>query len=643
MKKFLVLVLTVAVLASSFVLPSMAATEPANIGGFDFHSITFHYSEPVVIGYVMKERNVLDENGEVVLDKRGNPKTETYYAFGEPVDSYTIYATENKANQVLSSLEESLYTSYGKNEANFYSVNSTELGIGETSLAYTKYPAPAAYITQIQDKTAIELIGNNNVCGLGDFYDQAKTPNPNMVVENGFFVDEATGKKLDDNGYILDNNNFWHDTKGARVEAFIEDPNGALVWVPLSARMEKGKVLANSEVTAAYLMEKGVISYPEFGKTDEKKETEYKAKKDLYATTFVQLYLIKTDTNNDGKLSKEEIAAVDKADKVFTEADISVYTSPMGVKTLERGTPASGVPKMKATITSVSVEIDALGTQLYSDVAADPQQKNTIVLSVGSVEDNIIIANEIVAKNPKKINNIGTIVGTAKSVTTKTSMALESNAELTKKSVTFDATAETLAAIKNGTPLYLNFHVATQQPVEGIDVSETYFDFAEDDGEYYVNKAETNKEDAEDGKIVSKAEFDKLKGKAKKQYELVELSEIGPITVFEVIEADLANAPVKAANSAFISFNLFGMQIELSKTVFFIIVGAAAAVLVAIIVVIVIVISKKKKKKAASKVEDADTPADAEKAEEADVPATEEVVSDTDAPAEDVAEENKED
>jgi len=605
MKRFLVLVLTVAVLASSFVLPSMAATEPKDIGGFDFYSITFHYSEPTVVGYEYKKVEVEVDGKTRKVDK---------YVFAKPVDKYTIYVTENKDNQVLNSQSESQIKTFGAAASNFFSITSSDYGIGSNELVYSNYPTPAAYITQIQNKTAIMLKDTSNVGGLADFYDQTGAKNPNLVEQDGYFVDAATGNKIDDNGFIIDANNLWHEETGVRVEAFIENAEGKLVWIPYADRVVDGKALANSEINGSYLIEKGALpAYPDFdekfdynedgasgtarAKSADKKV--WQEKKTSYESAFVQLYRIKTDTDGNGKYSKAELAAADDLNKTFTEADIETFTNAANVTSFVRGTPAVGVAKTKATITSITIEIDALGTQLYSDVSADPQQKNTIVLTTGNIYDNVKFAEDVVAKDSTKYNNVGTVVGTAKAVTTKTKMLLEKyeDDKITAKSVTIDATAETLAAVKNGVDLYLNFNVETLQPTDGINVADTYVA----NGTVVTGDRKTDKWTAS----------------------------LASMTVYKLDESDIPSIETE--------------EEEKSGMMLYIIIAAAAVVVIAVVVIIIVVVSKKKKNKAAVAapvVEEA--PAAEETAPEAEAPA-EDVATEAETQTEDVAEENKED
>ncbi|MBQ8164436.1 MAG: hypothetical protein IJZ94_01280 [Clostridia bacterium] len=590
MKKILVLILTVVVLASSFVMPSMAATEPTDIGGFDFYSITFHYSEPMVVNYEIKEREYVDDNGKT--------KKEKYYAFGEAVDSYTIYVTENNDNQLYTSQSETEIKRFKETVSNFFAVESYDLGIGSSELAYTKYPTPAAYITQIHDNTAIMIKDTSNIYGLADFYDQADTKNPNFAEQDGYFIDSDTGNKIDDNGFVIDANNLWHEADGVRVEAFTADASGTLIWVPYASRVVDGKALVNSQVTNSMLIEKGLISaYPEYddsvdydedgtvNKSKDKKE--YESKKSSFEAAYIQLYRIKTDTDGNKTYSEAELAAANDINRTFTQDDVEVFTNAAGVSSFVRGTPTVGIPKAKATITSVTVEIDALGTQLYSDVAADPQQKNTIVLTTGNVYDNVKFAKDVVAKDSTKINNIGEIIGTAKCVTTKTSMDLNEDAELTKKSVTFDATAETLAMLKNGTDIYLNFNVETLQPTDGVEIADTYV----------LNGTQ----------LVGEKKSDKW------------TASLASMTVYKVTEESLESVEVKE---------------EKGNNMMLIIIIAAAAVVVIAVVVIVIVVSKKKKK-AIAPVAFAET--DAESAAEP------EATPEAESAEEEAAEENKED
>lgn len=609
MKKILVLVLTIAVLASSFVMPSVTAAETTEIGGLDFYSITFHYSEPTIVGYVLKERDKLDENGEVVM-KKGEPVKEKYLGFAEPVESFTIKVSESEKDQIINSvfeLEILNPNTTTKNSPNTPVMNyySVAVGYGKvTKLQYTKYPTPVASITNITDGSVLKIKDTDYVCGIDALYDDNGMLNPNLAVDdNGYFIDTVTGNRVDDNGFVLDANNLWHENDGVRVEPFVEDAAGNLFWIPLSSRVVDGKVLASSAIKGADLIKDGIIpEYPEYdktvdydgnGKITNADKRAYESAKTNYETSAsIKNYRIKTDANDDGKISKEEIAAVD-AKTSFTADDIELYFKPgetVGTKVL--GTPVEGAVKMKASIEYITIELDALGSQLYDDVSADPQQNNTITMTIGNTESNLKLAEELVAKNPKKVNNSGSVIGTAKSVTTKTSLNLTEGAESTAKSVKFEATPEALSQLRNGAEIYLNFNIATTQKAEIADLN----DYCISGNVYYDGE-----------KLYSLDEYNALKAAVQKKCVKQEsrVAQINIPVMSEAQLADVAGAGEDDGDSLF------------SKTWFIIALIAAGVVIVAVVVILVIVLSKKKKKAAPAEVaEEAVAPVEEENKED---------------------------
>lgn len=597
MKRILVLVLTIAVLASSFVMPSVTAAETTDIGGLDFYSITFHYSKPTVVGYELKERDKLDENGEVVI-KKGEPVKEKYLAFAEPVDSFTIKVSESVKDQIINSafeLEILDPNTTTKNSANTPVMNfySAVMGFGVVSkLQYTRYPTPVAGITNISDGSILKIKDTDYICGIDELYDANGERNPNLAIDDkGYFIDTVTGNRVDDNGFVLDANNLWHENDGVRVEPFAEGPDGKLTWIPLDVRVADGKVMALSDISGAYLIEKGILpEYPAYDKAvdydgnnrvTKADQKAYDAAKSNYENNAsIKVYRIKTDANDDKKITKDEIAAIDDFNKKFTEDDIELFFKPgetVGTKNI--GTPVEGALKMNATIESITIEIDALGAQLYDDVTKDPQQNNTITLTIGNTQSNIKLAEEIVAKNPKKINNSGSVIGTAKSVTTKTSLNLTEGAEKTTKSITLDATPEALALLRNGAAVYLNFGIKTTQNAEIASLK----DYCVPSNVYFDGE-----------KLYTPDEYEALKG-AEKKLCVKQESIVAQFSVPLMTEAQLADVPSANEDDGDSLFN----------QTWFIITLIAAGVVIIVIVVVVIVLSKKKKKAATAETTEA--------------------------------------
>ena len=123
----------------------------------------------------------------------------------------------------------------------------------------------------------------------------------------------------------------------------------------------------------------------------------------------------------------------------------------------------------------------SLGTQLYDDVASDPQQKNIITLSVNDCELNANYHKkwyeEVLYTDDENKTKATFIVGSAKSVTTRTEISTtkgdykdadEYGYSPTVKSVSVGASEETLSMLPSSAHLYLNFHISEQQPAAAV-------------------------------------------------------------------------------------------------------------------------------------------------------------------------------
>ncbi|MBO4363073.1 MAG: hypothetical protein J5912_01675 [Clostridia bacterium] len=501
MKKILAIILTVIMAVSCMALHAFADEEAPTGDGFDFYSMTAHYKEAVVLTYkyVTKADGIVkkdiygnvvkDENGEdVILDKA--------WIFADPSDSYIvpIVAFTSKdgsyTNDMLSYGNKEL--AKGKTSKLFYSVVSAPYGIDSSNLAIN-----ANYgLTQIADNTAVSIISAATLYGVSEYYDDAGTPNPNFTRDaDGYFLDQeldADGNNLriDINSYVIDKNGIWHARDGHRIEPFIEVGEDKYSWIDLKSRKENGdengKILDYTTITNAILLEKGVITLPEkynfddsamdatvdydgdgkVGTAKDKKafNSLVKEKKNWINGCSIEMFTIDyIDFDGDGKKTEDDLVGYNDPNLVITQEHIMTRTDKEGNVIYVQGSPAIGNPVTKVVIDNITVEIDALGTQLYDDVTADPQQKNTITITTGDVYQNVKKALDYVAEHPEKMYTDGVIIGTAKCVTTKTeSDGSEGVYPSTMKSVQVELTED--VKIPANATLFFNFHVETQQP-----------------------------------------------------------------------------------------------------------------------------------------------------------------------------------
>ena len=93
MKKVFALLLTATILASAMVVPSFAAVEKV-AGGFDFYSMTIHYTEPVVVDYVKvsaKDKvQMVDKNGQMRDIETWNIATDAIINANLELDGFKI-------------------------------------------------------------------------------------------------------------------------------------------------------------------------------------------------------------------------------------------------------------------------------------------------------------------------------------------------------------------------------------------------------------------------------------------------------------------------------------------------------------------------------------------------------------------------
>ncbi|MBQ7445191.1 MAG: hypothetical protein IJS71_04530 [Clostridia bacterium] len=522
MKKFLTIVLAVVLALSCFAVPTFADEDVAAAAkggdGFDFYSMTVHYTEPVVVSYkyVTKSDNIVkkDVNGNTVKDADGNDVIiDKAWIYADPCDYYIVpaIAFTNKDGTFTN-----FQPGYGekekgkdKTEEMFYCVVSPAYDMDSKGINKLKTRG----LSDIGDNTAISIKSAATLYGPSEFYDDAGTPNPNFKLVDGYFLDKAVDAdgnnlRIDINGYVIDANNIWHARDGHRIEPFVEvgeNEKGEpiLVWIDLESRVgADGKVLDYTTITNQDLIDKKVLTMPEKyatladtqdpavdynedGKIDTKDKRAYNSlvkEKEAWLTgCSIQMFTIDyIDLDGDGKKTESDMADYYDANKneqydegeaygynnpklVIEQKHIMTRTDKEGNVIYVQGSPAIGNPVTKVEIKNITVEIDALGDQLYADVASDPQQKNEIIITTGDIYKNIEKAQAYVAEHPEKMYTEGLVIGRAKCVTTKTEVAeAQADYPTTLKSVEVEIT-EGVEIPANAT-LYFNFFVQTQQP-----------------------------------------------------------------------------------------------------------------------------------------------------------------------------------
>lgn len=385
----MMLVCSMAPLASSAVYEIKNAKENGDIGGFDFHSITIHYDKPTVLQYNNVTANESKKDSLIPsYTAIGKMSYVAGYVFAEPEDTYVIRAGDSLGAKGTA------YNTYksavrdGRGEkGNFLALT----GNGHnTDVYYTTFPDDYGYLYNIHNNDLIQTIDPIGIRGVTEIVDDAGNPNPNIEFGEDGYARDVNGGRIDDNGYLIDEHDEWYSI----------DANGN------KQKLQLFKVI-NGEA----------VPMPRY--------------------------------NKDGRIIK--ISQYDGAMVYVVDENGNVAKDSQGNEL--RGTPALGTPVMKSKITKITIEIDALGDKLYSDVTSDPQQKNTVTLSLGNTKENI-----------EFIPESGTIIGTAKCVTTRTEAPFDKKAEPTTQSIEIEASDELLEKLTSASArLYVQFGVETLQ------------------------------------------------------------------------------------------------------------------------------------------------------------------------------------
>ena len=365
----------------------------ADGGGLDFYSITIHYDQPTVVQY----------KSVTQAESKADSLIPTYSESGKLTYTAGYVFAEPEETRVIRAGDSlgakgtayNLYKSAVR-EGGGYVGNFIGLtGNGHnTDIYYTTFPKEYSYIHNIHDKDLIQSADPVSLRGVTEIVDDAGTKNPNIEFGADGYALDVNGGRIDDNGYLLDEHDEWYAYNSKGEKEKLQLFKVSLdEVVPMSRYDANGRIIKISQYEGA------------------------------------MVYVV--DENGNIALDKQG--------------------------NQRRGTPALGTPVMKSHITSITVELDALGTQLYTDKASDPQQNNTITVSIGNCKDNIDI-----------IPGCGKILGVAKSVTTRTSMTWDRNTfDATMQSVPLEMTQEELDAISpNSDKIYVEFGVSTIQGEE---------------------------------------------------------------------------------------------------------------------------------------------------------------------------------
>lgn len=490
MKKKVFAIITTLILVLSMFASVPVIADEANaeeIGGLDFYSITLHYENPVLVSYYKKTKNV-----EYFYNTDAKSEDEKYMDGEDPLTTDKIVIPAGT-----------------KNKQKFYQVSTdaNAASVINTGLWYAEIPYVNAFLTHIVNGSAICTTEKVDFYGIVAPYDDApyEHQNPNIkYADDGYALSttkDANGNnlKIDVNGYVIDTaDNIWRTSNDERVELYTQipvikktgevtkkgDPVTAIVlseeyeWVSFSDRFdEKGKIVDIQSLEYKYM-----VTEEEFDQFLDNKDANVLK---MYRTDDAKKY---KDAPSKGKEivyvktclvdSKNDSATYWNTDRVFTADDL--VRDAMGF--VAYATPRIGTPIINAKIKDITVEFDALGTQLYDDLASDPQQKNTFTVSLNDCEYNANLYkqwfDEGLYTQEEYDALVKFVLGTGKSKTTRTEIDMDKSSykkqasygySSTVASVSIGASEEILSKIPLNAKIFIDFDINEQQPAAAWD------------------------------------------------------------------------------------------------------------------------------------------------------------------------------
>ena len=508
-------------------------------GGLDFYSVTIHYEKPILVDYVYDKSSksylFADADGNAAISdeyiwRAGTTKTNGYYANKTSKSADTNYYQMQSIELGIPALAH-----YSKVPYNYAYITHIQDG----AVIKTRESVNLFGITAPYDEGEPYVNKNPNIQYDNDGYALDKNQN-----EDGSY------DRIDINNYRINKDYLWFSDDGQRIELFYQkcqyictgvNEKGVVkysqdnikyiddyVMIPYEKRFdENGKIrdvkginvlqyVTNEEMDQFIEEVKAKLEADpesvtpanpmilEFHvETDDEKIAEMTSSSQKKNYKFPKIALT---PNSKYKISKEvpeskrEPVAAD-ATAAEGEAEIpmiddAVYYDKNTVFTVENiarsngflayGTPVQGDPKLDVQIKDISIEIDAVGAQIYSNAADDPQNKNTIVLTLNDFEINCLakaaaLEGEYISQD-KYDEFSSMILGTVHSKTTSTEPNFskdnlkegyeDTNWKSTVQSIYLNLDAETIAKLPMSASLFLNFHIETQQPEEAFDLSQ---------------------------------------------------------------------------------------------------------------------------------------------------------------------------
>jgi len=555
MKKKLCVFLVLFAMVMSMFAPAMFAEEdtatvgateetPAIVegpGGLDFYSVTIHYEKPILVDYVYKGKKYLfvdDEGNQAMSDeyiwRTGTTKSNGYYA------NKTSKSAEMNFYQMQSvELGIPALAHYSKVPYNYAYITH----IQNNAVIKTRESVNFYGITEPYDEGDPYVNKNPNI----EYDSKGYAIDINTD-------DEGNNYRIDINNYRITKDDLWLDNEGQRVELFYQkcqyvctgkDDKGKLKYsqdnikymeeyemFPFDKRYDENGMIRDvsqikalqyvtteemnefiDKVTAMleadpesvtpqnpqYLPFHVTMDENEMAEmTSKENKKNYKFPKNDYS--YKLLYKISKDdpaaktAPADASATADPKAETPKIDDAIYYSKDTVFTKEniaLSGEFLAFGTPVQGEPKLNVKIKDISVEIDAVGDKLYDNAEEDPQNKNTIVISLNDFESNCLekkAAFEEGYVSQKDYEDFSSmILGTIHSKTTSTAPdfskdnlktdesgnAIEgTNWKSTVQSIYLNLDEETLAKLPGSASIFLNFHIETQQPEDAFDLAQ---------------------------------------------------------------------------------------------------------------------------------------------------------------------------
>lgn len=559
MKKKLCVFLVLFAMVMSLFAPAMFAEEdtttigaseeaPAVVegpGGLDFYSVTVHYEKPVLVDYVYKGKKYLfvdDEGNQAMSDeyiwRAGTTKSNGYYA------NKTSKSADRNFYQMQSvELGIPALAHYSKVPYNYAYITH----IQNNAVIKTRESVNFFGITEPYDEGDPYVNKNPNI----EYDSKGYAIDVNTD-------DEGNNYRIDINNYRITKDDMWLDNEGQRVELFYQkcqyvctgrDDKGKLKYsqdnikfmeeyemFPFDKRYDENGMIRDvsqikalqyvtndemnefiDKVTAMLDADPESVSpqNPQYlpfhvtwdeeemaSMTSKENKKNYKFPKNDFS--YKLLYKISKDdpaaknTPADASATADPNAETPKIDDAVYYSKDTIFTKEniaLSGEFLAFGTPVQGEPKLNVKIKDISVEIDAVGDKIYDNAEEDPQNKNTIVISLNDFESNCIEKKAALDEGyitQKTYDDFSSmILGTIHSKTTSTAPDFskdnlktdESGNEIegtnwksTVQSIYLNLDEETLAKLPSSASIFLNFHIETQQPEEAFDLGQCKLD-----------------------------------------------------------------------------------------------------------------------------------------------------------------------